>query len=155
MSNNINIELSNRVSVFKRKYFLSWFIPLIAGLIAFIALPGKTWVILIFVISILIGFFYANLKRIYFNENLVFIDKYEIQFKDIISFKAFELNLYVFLFIKISQNGKTKWYWTDPGNENILIIILKLITGRKHPFENTEKFASLVKNSKKPKNNNK
>ncbi len=130
-------ELSDKYSLYSRKYFLG----ILFILIGFILILSPSILnIFISLFLFFIGFFYINLKRILFDSEFIYIGNKKYEFRQIKKYRTIEINMFSFPFIEIDDLGKKRRYITDIGSASIIRIFLGIIFPKLDPYKNLKEF---------------
>ena len=115
-----------------KKYFLSWFILVVAYVMTTYFITSGFWNYFTWIISILIAITFFSLKKVEFDSNSVFFDGKKVNFESIKSIKDFEINHQpYYLFITDSKKIFKKYYLTQLGGLNYFSIIKALLFNKK------------------------
>lgn len=138
-------ELSDKRATFLKKRLYGPLLVILAIALMYLMYKGYKWTWFLFIICAGIGFYYLRLARTYFDQNSIWINNKQFSHEQIQKVSAFEIEHVTYLTLKINQNGKSKWYWTDPGNKGILAILIDILLRKKHPFQNLKEFLDLMR----------
>jgi hypothetical protein len=88
------------------------------------------------------------LKRVEFDNEHVYIGNKKYTFNQVTKLSTIEVNLYVFPYLEIYDNGKKRRIITDSGQAGLLRIIIGILIPSLDPLKNTKKFKTLYDQSR-------
>jgi len=112
-----------------RKYFLSWFVLLIAYLITDFFNLSRLWDYGTWAIALLTFTLFITLKKVEFSKSAVYFDNKRVEYKSIIDLKIFEIqNRPFYLFKTNTENILNRYYLTQLEGIGYFSIIKILIS---------------------------
>lgn len=118
-----------------RKYFLSWFVWLLAYLITEFFNLSRFWDYGTWIIAILAFTLFITLKKVEFSKSAVYFDNNRVEYKSITDLKTFEIQQRPFYLFKTnSENVLKRYYLTQLGSIGYFSII-KILFSKKNTSE--------------------
>lgn len=136
--------LSDNYSLYTRKYFLS--IVFIA-ISFFLIWKGTFWLKLFLFGLFVIGLFYLSLRKVEFDDEYVFVGNKRYGFHQLTKFSSIEVNLYIFPYFAIDDNGNKRRVITDSGQAGFLRILIGILIPSLDPLKNVKNFKRLFDTS--------
>lgn len=132
------------VSIFRKKnyfkkYFLSWFLPLISFLIYY--RYDKFYLLVIFIYSFLLGIFYFKINYVQISKDYFFYGKKKIRMSEIENVYRINQKAWVFYIFETTSTNFFNKYLIAEAN----IIGLKTILNWKGTAKKTELFIDLLR----------
>ena len=150
------MELRKKISsnIKFRKYFLSWFVLLLAYIITEFFNLSRFWDYGTWIIALLAFTLFITLKNVEFSKSAVYFDNKRVEYESIIDLKTFEVQQRPFYLFKTnSENLINRYYLTQLGGIGYFSII-KILFSKKSASELplAEFLALLDEKSNIPKN---
>ncbi len=142
-------NFSSSYSLNTRKYFLG---PIFIAVSILLFLKGGVWSKIIGCILFAIGLFYVLLKKVEFDDDYVYVGNKKYTFKQLTKLGFIEVNLYIFPYIEIQENGKKRRIITDSGQAGFLPILIGIMIPSIDPLRNIKSFKQLLDASRKDRN---
>ena len=118
-----------------RKYFLSWFVLLLAFIITEFFNLSRFWDYATWIIALLTFTLFITLKKVEFSKSAVYFDNKRVEYESIIDLKTFEVQQRPFYLFKTnSENILKRYYLTQLGGIGYFSII-KILFSRKNASE--------------------
>lgn len=118
-----------------RKYFLSWFVLLLAYLITEFFNLSRFWDYGTWIIAILAFTLFITLKKVEFSKSAVYFNNNRVEYKSITDLKTFEIQQRSFYLFKTnSANVLKRYYLTQLGGIGYFSII-KILFSKKNASE--------------------
>ena len=118
-----------------RKYFLSWFVLLLAFLITEFFNLSRFWDYGTWILATLIFILFISLKKVEFSKNAIYFDNKRMEYASIIDLKTFEVQQRPFYLFKTnSENFLKRYYLTQLGGIGYFSII-KILFSKKNASE--------------------
>lgn len=133
-------SLSNARSLYTRKYFLSISYIVIASLLL---LKSSGLFIFFAVLLLAIGVFYLFLRKVEFDDEFVYIGTKKYTFNQLTKLSSIDVNLYVFPYLEINDNGRKRRIVTDSGQAGIFRILIGAVVPALDPLKNVKRFKEL------------
>ena len=137
--------LSDNYSLYTRKYFLSIVFIVISS---FLIWKGAFWLKLFAFGLLAIGLFYLSLRKVEFDSEYVYVGSKRYQFHQLTKFSSIEVNLYIFPYLEINDNGKKRRVITDSGQAGLLRIVIGILIPSLDPRKNVKNFKRLFDTSR-------
>ncbi|WP_405569060.1 hypothetical protein [Winogradskyella sp. Asnod2-B02-A] len=150
------MELRKKISsnIIFRKYFLSWFVLLLAYIITEFFNLSRFWDYGTWIIALLAFTLFITLKKVEFSKSAVYFDNKRVEYESIIDLKTFEVQQRPFYLFKTdSENLIKRYHLTQLGGIGYFSII-KILFSKKSASELplAEFLALLDEKSNIPKN---
>lgn len=129
--------LSDSYSLYTRKYFLGILFVLISSLVI---VKATFWFKLIGLGFFAIGSFYILLRKVEFDNEYVYVGNKQYKFNQITKLSSIEVNLYIFPYIVINDNGRKRRVITDSGQAGLIRILIGIIIPSLDPLQNVKRF---------------
>jgi hypothetical protein len=118
-----------------RKYFLSWFVLLLAFVITEFFNLSRFWDYGTWIIALLTFTLFITLKKVEFSKSAVYFDNKRVEYESIIDLKTFEVQQRPFYLFKTnSENLLKRYYLTQLGGIGYFSII-KILFSKKNASE--------------------
>ncbi|WP_299126237.1 hypothetical protein [uncultured Winogradskyella sp.] len=118
-----------------RKYFLSWFVLLLAFIVTEFFNLSRFWGYTTWIIALLTFTLFIALKKVEFSKSAVYFDNKRVEYESIIDLKIFEVQQRPFYLFKTnSENIFKRYYLTQLGGIGYFSII-KILFSRKNASE--------------------
>ncbi|REE24432.1 hypothetical protein DFQ09_104203 [Winogradskyella pacifica] len=133
----ISMEQRKKISsnIIFRKYFLSWFVLLLAYLITEFFNLSRFWDYGTWIIAILAFTLFITLKKVEFSKSAVYFNNNRVEYKSITDLKTFEIQQRSFYLFKTnSANVLKRYYLTQLGGIGYFSII-KILFSKKNASE--------------------